>query len=115
VASPVFNSSLGLSLADIDGDGVLDVVNANEANAFSVLKGNGAGSFGPGAVYGVSSPTAGEVEEVGTADFDGDGLDDVVVTSRFSHGSGSPTYQVNVFTHTPVSGKVSGNQCYDKF
>jgi hypothetical protein len=80
--SPRGHSPNSLSAADLNGDGKLDLVTANEFNAavgsatVSVLLGNGDGTFGPNTIY----PTNGfPALSVTTGDFNGDGKVDLAV------------------------------------
>jgi hypothetical protein len=68
-------------LADLNGDGVLDMVTANTGTSgnLSVLLGNGDGSFQPAVTY----PAAAGAQYVAVGDFNGDGKPDLAV-SNFS-------------------------------
>jgi len=67
-----------LALADLDGDGVLDLVAASElANSVLVLRGDGTGGFGAAEPYAVSGPNA-----VIVRDLDGDGHPDLALSDR---------------------------------
>ena len=71
VGYPVGENPEALTVADVDGDGVLDLVAANFAdNTVSVLPGNGDGTFGLADDYDVG---AGPISVV-VSDFDGDGV-----------------------------------------
>jgi hypothetical protein len=68
----------GSAVADIDGDGVLDVVTAHEFDAeVGVLLGDGAGGFEAVAFFPAGAPSA-----VAVADLDGDGAPDLVTASE---------------------------------
>jgi hypothetical protein len=68
-----------LAMADVDGDGKLDLVVVNEGSgAVSVLSGNGDGTFRP-AVY---FPTGANPTSVAVGDFNGDGRADLAVVNR---------------------------------
>ncbi|MEU8764259.1 FG-GAP-like repeat-containing protein [Streptomyces sp. NPDC048659] len=74
----------GVAASDLDGDGHLDLVTANQSNGtLSVLKGDGTGGFGtPSSVpTGLSLPS-----KVKLADVDGDGDADAVVVAPGSPG-----------------------------
>lgn len=81
--------SLGLALADLDGDGALDIITGR-----SVYLGAGDGTFGAGASTGISG------EDVAVGDIDANGVPDVVVTSladgvvRLALGLGDGTFEV---------------------
>jgi len=70
-----------LAIADLNGDGIKDIVTANEQfanNSVSVLIGTGNGVFGPARVY-----TAGQGPvDVAVADFNSDGILDVVTADH---------------------------------
>jgi predicted outer membrane repeat protein len=80
----------GLALADVNGDGKLDLIVANYAdNNVSVLLGNGNGTFGPQHTFDAGPhPSA-----VAAADINRDGKPDVVVTnlagSQIGDGGGA--------------------------
>ncbi len=75
-----------LTVADLNADGRLDIITANETSNISVLLGNGAGGFslGPGSpiTTGINSPFA-----VAVADFNGDGIPDVVTSDDAAVGT----------------------------
>ncbi len=75
------DSTLGLALADLDGDGDLDALTANgglfSAEPLQVWLNSGLGVFSPGASFGSLMSTA-----VALGDLDGDGDLDALVTGQ---------------------------------
>jgi hypothetical protein len=72
------NNPVDLALADLNQDGHLDVITANQdSNTLSVLLGLGNGEFAPGVEYGVGTMPS----RVQLADLDNDGDLDVVATN----------------------------------
>jgi hypothetical protein len=84
---------LTLTLADVDGDGALDVAGSNgrraagEPNVFTLLN-DGAGAFGPAQV----SEAPGVVTGLAGGDFDGDGTLDVATDQAVLFGAGDGTF-----------------------
>jgi hypothetical protein len=75
------SSPLGVAVADLDGDGNLDLAVANAgSNTVSVLLGDGTGHFGAATDFEVNSQPAAVV----AADFDFDGNLDLAVADRGS-------------------------------
>lgn len=72
----------GLDVADINWDGHLDLVAGNADGAVHVYPGNGDGSFSGGILVG---NTGGQSDGTTAADFDGDGLIDIIAVN-FSTG-----------------------------
>jgi hypothetical protein len=67
-----------VAVADVDGDGKLDLVVANGDGSVGVLLGNGDGSFGTAITYGSGGTRA---SSVAVQDVNGDGYPDVVVAN----------------------------------
>lgn len=75
------HSPQALSVADLDGDAVLDLVVVNSlSDDISVLRGDGSGDFGLAVNYAVGS----DPRSVTVGDFDGDMVPDVAVANRGS-------------------------------
>lgn len=73
------------SLVDIDGDGNIDILFANEkAQDFSFWKGNGDGTFLDLVRYGAAN----DVEDHAIGDFTGDGVLDIMMSVRTDAGRG---------------------------
>lgn len=75
VASP-----FAVALADLDADGVLDLIAASDSSATNVeiFKGNGGGQF---ASLGSPLRAAGGAKNIATGDINGDSVDDALITS----------------------------------
>lgn len=91
----VGNDIYNLSVADMDGDGSLDIVAA--ANGLRIFKGNGNATFQPPQVFGAPAPAMCSA----VADFNGDGAPDVVV-GTYAGNSASVFLQVPP-NHDPVA------------
>ncbi len=97
---------------DLNGDGTLDLVVANEGSGLSVLLGAGGGMFGPATQYGTGLFPAGF--DVG--DVDGNGTLDVVVAHRGGGltvlpGNGDGTFGsgASLFSSTDFSSVALGD------
>jgi uncharacterized delta-60 repeat protein len=67
-----------VAVADVNGDGKVDIVTANFGGTMSVLLGNGDGTFGAATVYAAGS----EPNGIAVGDVNGDSLPDIVVANR---------------------------------
>jgi hypothetical protein len=82
-------------LADVNGDGLLDMVvtNNHSTNTVTVLLGNGDGTFQPAQEYAVGTPP----NSVAVGDFNHDGILDLAVTDdsgvSILLGNGDGTFQ----------------------
>lgn len=93
-----FGETVSVATADMNGDGKLDIVAANQcatytttteicqAGSVSILLGNGDGTFQPAQVYASGTSQA---EAVAVADLNGDGKPDVVVLNTCFTANGT--------------------------
>ena len=70
----------GLVIGDVTGDGHADIVVSNAQSGVAIVPGNGDGSFGTG--YLASTGLAATSSALALADFNGDGLLDLVATQN---------------------------------
>ncbi len=95
-ANGILNGPFSVALADVNGNGIPDIVVANEGSGtIGVLLGNGNGTFQPPQTF-----SAGDFpESVAVADVNGDGIPDLVVADYGSKavgvllGNGNGTFQ----------------------
>ena len=103
--------SMDAGVADMDGDGDLDIVVANEFRPNILLLSDGGGRFTDGSAR--LPRTEHDSEDVGIADFDGDGDLDIVIVSEddqtnelyFNDGTGTFTDESD---RIPVTGTTNG-------
>jgi hypothetical protein len=78
----VGNIPFAIAVGDLNGDGKLDLVTANQgSNDVSVLLGTGTGNFGTATNFGVGS----NPQSIAISDFNGDGKPDLAVGNRGSN------------------------------
>lgn len=82
-ASPSFSlSAIGAQLADLDGDGAVDLVTKSGTSSFRYFPGKDATSFAPSVAITTVPNVTFEDPDVRLADMDGDRRTDVVVTTE---------------------------------
>ena len=96
VQYPVGNNLACLAVADLDGDGLLDVA-AGDETGVHLLMGAGGGAFTPGESFG----TGYAVETIAAVDFTGDGKVDLLVSNFEAAGTFT---QPASFTKLPNTG-----------
>jgi hypothetical protein len=95
---PNFFNPVSIAVADLNGDGKLDLVVTNacgtssdcsENGSVGVLLGNGDGTFNPAVTFGSGGQGT---DSVTVADLNGDGKPDLVVANLCSSGGGTCSY-----------------------
>lgn len=81
---------VALATADVNGDGILDLVATTSKNQVAVLLGNGTGSFKSARTFPVGAGPLG----IAIGDFNGDGRPDLAVTNAGGSGSNGNTVAV---------------------
>ena len=98
-------TTLTVALADVNGDGSLDLLAGSSAGGVDVFLGNGDGTFQAPVNYG--SSLGSQINKVAVADMNGDGFLDIVVANGSSisvlTGMGNGTF------NAPVSIAASGS------
>jgi hypothetical protein len=104
-----------VALADLNGDGKLDMVLSNADGSISVLLNKGKGVYGTAAVItGASGTQAGNIV---IGDFNNDGRPDIAITNYSGTainvllGNGNGTFQAPIITPSPInpSALTAGN------
>jgi hypothetical protein len=103
--------TMDAAVADLDADGDLDIVLANEFRPNILLLNDGTGHFSDGSAQ--LPATEHDSEDVGIADFDGDGDLDIIIVSEddqtnelyFNDGAGSFSQESD---RIPVGGTTNG-------
>ena len=114
VTYPVGNTPRNLAVADVNGDGKLDVLTANEnSSTIGVLLGNGNGTFQAPATF--SAGTGSNPHDIAVADVNGDGRPDVLTANYGANsagvllGNGNGTFQAPAaFATGAADGHPSG-------
>ena len=102
----VGQSPVSISVADLNGDGKLDLVVANQTtNNLSVLLGSGSGGFS--AASGSPIPAGQGTDTVAVGDFNGDGMPDIVAGNMTSGNltilQGNGLGGFNAASYSPIS------------
>jgi VCBS repeat-containing protein len=118
-------SAASIALGDFNGDGNLDIAQADTGNpGVSIMLGNGAGGFGARASYGTIMP-ANSTGDLVVGDFNGDGKQDLALgntatnSATVMYGNGNGTFQPEVSFatgNTPTTitaGDVNGDGLAD--
>jgi hypothetical protein len=95
----VRRSAIEVAVADLNGDGKLDLAVANaDSNNISVLMGNGDGTFQPAVNYAAGGGAGSSPSTVVVGDFNGDGVGSDNVSVLLGKGDGTFQPDVNYAT-----------------
>lgn len=115
--TPFAGYSAGLISADVNGDGILDMIgnNSGGANDISVALGNGNGTFR--AALSFQGGTLSYYPEFKVGDFNGDGMADIAVDGTYDNsinillGNGNGTFKARIsFIYKPLPGTETNLQ-----
>lgn len=107
--TPIFKGTAGVAIADLDGDGLPELIGANPTNTLSIVRNtstSGVMSFAPLVNLAYSGTPSWVVAE----DVDGDLKRDIIITNA-ALGANS----VAVFRNTSVTGTIDGSSFASQF
>lgn len=95
-----------IQVADVNGDGIPDIIGGNGTNRIQVFFGRGDGTFSEGPVN--TFAVAG-IRGFVTGDFNGDGIVDLAIAGELD---GDPEPQGVELSARPISGSALGRGCF---
>jgi hypothetical protein len=102
-----------IAVADVNGDGKLDIVALTPYNGVYVFLGNGDGTFKAAVAYATVSPNGGPAGAIAIGDLNGDGHPDLAITAATGFdamlNSGSGTFGAATFYDAGHGGFNSGD------
>ncbi len=97
---------VAVAIGDFEGDGRLDLATSNVVDGtISILRGNGDGTFAPGATLAAGNYN----QQLAVGDFNGDGNADIAVTNLFGNdvmvfpGNGNGTFQTRIVVNAGLA------------